>query len=181
VASDDFGALMRSADPALLVVTAADERERAGCLIGFHSQSSIAPARYCVWLSKANYTYRVALRGEHLGLHFLTAADRALAERFGTLTGDTADKFAGLVVSAGPGGVPLLGACPHWLVTRRTALLDEGGDHVCVVGEPVAGHTGPDFAPLRQSAVGHLHPGHGAAERPGPPSERAAPEDRGGR
>jgi hypothetical protein len=41
----------------------------------------------------------------------------------------------------------------------------------------VAGHTGPDFAPLRQSAVGHLHPGHGPAERPGPPSERAAPGD----
>jgi hypothetical protein len=45
--------------------------------------SSMGPERYCVWLSKANHTYRVALRSTHLAVHFLTAADRGLAERFG--------------------------------------------------------------------------------------------------
>ena len=70
------------------------------------SQSSIEPERYCVWLSKANHTYRVALRSTHLAIHFLTSADLPLAELFGTRSGDSIDKFAGLAVSPGPAGVP---------------------------------------------------------------------------
>jgi len=68
--------------------------------------------RYCVWLSKANFTYRVALRSTHLGIHFLTAADLPLAERFGTLTGDQVDKFAGVRTVPGPGGVSVLETAP---------------------------------------------------------------------
>jgi flavin reductase (DIM6/NTAB) family NADH-FMN oxidoreductase RutF len=171
---DGFGAIASSLDAPLIVVTAAEGREQAGCLVGFHSQSSIEPMRYCVWLSKANYTYRVALRSTHLAIHFLTAADLPLAERFGTLTGDSADKFAGLRAGPGPGGVPVLADCPHWLVGRRTTLVDEGGDHVCMMTAPVAVHTGGPFRPLRLSQAAHLQPGHGARERPGPPTERAA-------
>ena len=129
---DVFGTLMSALDNPLVVVTTAEAGERAGCLVGFHAQSSIEPQRYCVWLSKANHTYRVALRATHLAIHFLTADDLPLAELFGDQTGDTVDKFAGLRVSPGPGGVPVLADCPHWLVARRVALLDEGGDHVCV-------------------------------------------------
>jgi flavin reductase (DIM6/NTAB) family NADH-FMN oxidoreductase RutF len=88
--------------------------------------------------------------------------------------GERADKFAGLAVRPGPGGVPVLADCPSWLAVRRTALLDEGGDHVCVVTEPLTAHSGGPFRPLRLSDVGHLVPGHGAAERPDPPTERAA-------
>jgi len=61
MAEHDFNSLMAALDCPLIVVTTADERERAGCLVEFHAQSSIEPQRYCVWLSKANYTYRVAL------------------------------------------------------------------------------------------------------------------------
>jgi flavin reductase (DIM6/NTAB) family NADH-FMN oxidoreductase RutF len=171
---DGFGAVASSLDAPLLVVTAAEGQERAGCLVGFHTQSSIDPLRYCVWLSKANYTYRVALRSTHLAIHFLTSSDLPLAERFGTLTGDTVDKFAGLRAAPGPGGAPLLGDCPHWMVGRRTTLVDDGGDHVCMMAEPVAVHTGGPFRPLRLSAAAHLQPGHGSTERPGPPTERAA-------
>jgi hypothetical protein len=35
-------------------------------------------------LSKANYTYPVALRSSHLVIHFLTADDLPLAKLFGT-------------------------------------------------------------------------------------------------
>ncbi len=171
-----FATIMSSLDTPLIVVTTAEAQEQAGCLVGFHSQSSIEPARYCVWLSKANYTYRVALRSTHLAIHFLTSLDLSLAELFGTQTGDRTDKFAGLPVSPGPGGAPVLRQCPNWLAVRRTTLLDEGGDHVCVVTEPVAGHTGGPFEPLRLSHAGHLAPGHGSKERPNPPSERAAPQ-----
>ena len=172
---DAFDGIMSSLDAPLVVVTAATAQERAGCLVGFHSQSSIGPERYCVWLSKANHTYRVALHSSHLVIHFLTADDLPLAERFGTQTGDTVDKFAGLPVDSGPGGAPVLRQCPNWLAVRRIALLDEGGDHVCLTTEPVAAQAARPFRPLRVSQVSHLKAGHGAGERPEPPTERAAP------
>jgi flavin reductase (DIM6/NTAB) family NADH-FMN oxidoreductase RutF len=154
-------------DPPLTIVTAAADGQRAGCLVGFHSQSSIVPGRYSVWLSKANHTYQVAVLSSHLAIHFLTAADMELAERFGTLTGDRADKFAGLAVTAGPGGVPLLDQCASWLAVRRTAILDDGGDHACLAAEPVAASWAEDFRPLLTSDAAHLEPGHDSAERPG--------------
>lgn len=171
--ADAFEAIMRSLDSHLVVVTTAVADERAGCLVGFHTQSSIDPHRYAVWLSKANHTYRVGLRATHLAVHFLTDGDRDLAERFGTLTGDTTDKFEGLAVEIGAGRAPVLRGCPHWLVLRRTALLDEGGDHVCVALEPVDGRSDGPFVPLRLSQVADLVPGHDSEERHSPPTERA--------
>lgn len=159
-----FDALMESVDPAMIVVTTADGGERAGCLVGFHTQSSIDPQRYSVWLSKANHTYRVALRASHLGVHFLTKDDLALAERFGTRTGDTSDKFAGLAVAYGPNGVPLLPDCPNRFAARRMTLVDEGGDHVCVVAEPVETWTSRPFDPLTFGRVRHLEPGHSSED-----------------
>lgn len=169
-----LGAIPPSLDSPLIIVTAASAGERAGCLVGFHCQASIEPARYCVWLSKANHTYRVALHASHLGLHFLTAADLPLAQRFGTLTGDRTDKFAGLAAGTEAGGTPVLPQCPHRLTARRTTLIDDGGDHVCLVTEPVAVHGEGTFTPLRLSQAAHLEPGHGNEERHSPPTERAA-------
>jgi flavin reductase (DIM6/NTAB) family NADH-FMN oxidoreductase RutF len=169
-----FEGIAASLDSPLIVVTAAEGRQQAGCLVGFHSQSSMEPLRYCIWLSKANHTYRVALHSTHLAVHFLTSADMPLAEWFGTRTGDSIDKFAPFRTAPGPGGVPVLADCPHRLVARRTALLDDGGDHVCVTAEPVVMHTSGAFRPLRLSQAAHLQPGHGNEERPSPPTERAS-------
>jgi flavin reductase (DIM6/NTAB) family NADH-FMN oxidoreductase RutF len=162
---DALDAIVAAIDPAMVVVTTAVGNERAGCLVGFHCQSAIDPARYAIWLSKANHTYRVGLRATHFGVHFLGEADFALAEVFGTRSGDDGDKFAGLQVRSGPGGVPQLDACAHWLVVRRVALLDEGGDHVCVTTEVVEAGDSGSLRPLRLSAVAHLTPGHEAEER----------------
>lgn len=165
---DGFGTLMSALDPPLAVVTTAAAGERAGCLVSFHTQSSMAPERYCVFLSKANHTYGVALRASHLAIHFLAAGDLPLAELFGGQTGDTVDKFAGLPVTDGPGGVPLLTQCPRWLAARRIAVLDEGGDHVIVTTEPVAALASGPFTPLRVVQAGHIRPGHEARERHDP-------------
>ena len=169
-----FDEIMRSLDAPMAVVTTASGGERAGCLIGFHAQSSIDPRRYCVWLSKANHTYRVGLLATHFAVHLLTDADRPLAELFGTLSGDEIDKFAHAEVVEGPEGVPMLDACPHRLVVRRTVLVDEGGDHACVVTEPVRAESTGRFTPLRLSDVADLVPGHEVDERPHPATERAA-------
>ena len=170
VAEDAFDTLMSSLDPPMVVVTTAVAGERAGCLVGFHAQSAIDPQRYCVWLSKANHTYRVALRSTYLAVHFLTTDDLELAEQFGTLTGDTVDKFAGVATRPGPDGVPLIGQCPQRLTVRRVALLDEGGDHVCLSVECIQAETAGRFEPLRLSQVEHLTPGHESDERADPPA-----------
>ena len=160
-----FTALTSATDPAMVVVTTVAEGERAGCLVGFHSQSSISPAHYSVWLSKANHTYRVALRASHLAVHVLTVEDLPLAEHFGTLSGEKAEKFSGLETSAGEGGVPLLEGCPHRMLLERITMLDDGGDHVSVTGTVLSARSSGSLLPLRLSHVAHLRAGHDSEER----------------
>jgi flavin reductase (DIM6/NTAB) family NADH-FMN oxidoreductase RutF len=168
-----FGRLARALDPPMAVVTTVADGERAGCLVGFHAQCSISPGRYVVWLSKANHTHRVAMRSEVLAVHFLDRGQRDLAELFGGTSGDDHDKFEHCTWEPGPEGVPILSACPHRLVGRRVALLDEGSDHVCVVVDPVDASAPGGLRPLRLADVADIEPGHEAEERPAPPTERA--------
>jgi flavin reductase (DIM6/NTAB) family NADH-FMN oxidoreductase RutF len=168
-----FTRLVDSLDTPMVIVTAALAGERAGCLVGFHSQCSIDPERYSVWLSKANHTYRVAQLASELAVHFLTQDDHDLAELFGTKSGDDIDKFQFCATERGPHGVPLLARCPNRLIARRTSLLDDGGDHVSFVTEVVDAACPAPFVPLRLSDVQDLQPGHEARERPRPPTERA--------
>lgn len=162
---DAFTAVMASADPAMIVVTTVAESERAGCLVGFHAQSGITPERYCIWLSKANHTYRVGLRATDFAIHFLTPADLDLAERFGTLTGEDTDKFSGLDVQPDERGLPLLADCPQRLLVERIALLDDGADHVCLTTRVRSAQLPGPFEPLRLSAVAHLRAGRDSDDR----------------
>jgi flavin reductase (DIM6/NTAB) family NADH-FMN oxidoreductase RutF len=171
--SEAFDSLVASLDPAMAIVTTVSGDERAGCLIGFHAQCSIDPPRYVVWLSKANLTYRVALRAQHVAVHFLPEGAVDLARLFGTVSGDEVDKFARCAWEPGPGGVPLLGDCTNRFAAERLTLLDDGSDHVCLVLAPIEVEAGDGFRPLRLSEVEHLQPGHDAEERPEPPTERA--------
>jgi len=156
-------------DPALVVVTTTDGHERAGCVVGFHTQCSIAPDRYAVWISKANHTYRVAMFADHAAVHLLSSDDLDLAELFGGTTGDQDDAFASCAWTPGPNGVPLLDRLPNRLVGRRVSLVDDGdNDHVCLVLAPEVVETTAAFAPLRLSAAAHIVPGHAAEERPVP-------------
>jgi flavin reductase (DIM6/NTAB) family NADH-FMN oxidoreductase RutF len=170
---DDFAELIASLDPAMAVVTTVSDRERAGCLIGFHAQSSIDPARYVVWLSKANHTFRVGVHARYFGVHFLGEGDLELARLFGTESGDDVDKFGHRAWEPGPEGLPLLAECTHRFTATRVALLDEGGDHVCLVLQPVEVAPAAPFRPLRLSRTTHLNPGHESKERPEPVTERA--------
>ncbi len=56
------------------------------------------------------------------------------------------------------------------MLVRRVALLDEGGDHVCLAAECLEAVTAGGFTPLRLSQVDHLMPGHEADERADPPT-----------
>lgn len=170
---DVVGRLVAAMDTAMVVVTAQVDGERSGCLVGFHTPCGIDPPRYAVWISKANHTYGTVLRASHVAVHLLGTDDLALAERFGTTTGDDIDKFEGLEVTDGPGGVPLITTCPNRLVLERTALLDEGSDHLLVAGEVVEVRSDGSADPLRFTDVDHLEPGHEAEGRRAPETEPA--------
>lgn len=160
-----FGRSLASLDAALIVVTTVAEGERAGCVVGFHTRSSIVPQHFSLWLSKANHTYRTALRATHFAAHFLTADDLTMAEAFGTRTGDDTDKFADVDVDIDDHGLPLLRACPNRAVLERITMLDDGGDHVCLTTRVLAAQADGPFVPLRMSDALHLDPGHGSEER----------------
>ncbi len=104
----------------------------------------------------------------------MTEDQRSLVERFGTMTGDDGDKFECLTTEVGMRQVPLLVVAPNRLVVRRVALVDEGGDHVCVTTELVAAESSGPFRPLRLSAVADLVPGHDNEEPNHPPADPAS-------
>ncbi len=170
--NDDFDRIMAGLDAPMTIVTTTDGRERAGCLVGFHSQAGIDPRGLAVWLSKANHTYRVAVLADVFAVHFLTADHLELARLFGTRSGDDIDKFEHCAWHHGPGDVPVLADCDTVVVGRKLALIETSVDHVCVVLDPVESRCGETGPPLRLSDVSHLDPGHEADERPRPRSTR---------
>jgi flavin reductase (DIM6/NTAB) family NADH-FMN oxidoreductase RutF len=159
---DAFEQLVDDLDYPMFVVTAASGDDRDGCLVGFASQCSIHPARYTVFLSEKNRTYRIALRATTLAVHVLAEGQRALAEHFGTLTGDEVDKLASVPWRPGPGGAPLLADCPSYFVGT---ILDRRptGDHTAFLLDPVDAVAVQDPGRgLSFQAVRGLHAGHDA-------------------
>ena len=164
---EDFDRFATQLDSSLVVVTTSADDQLAGCVVGFHTQCSIAPPRYAVWISKANLTYRVSLFATHLGVHLLAEGDRSLLQLFGATSGDRTDKFARCDWSPGPGGVPLLNSCPTRVVLEITSRWDDGSDHACFVGTPILAQRAAE-TPMRLSQSGQIDAGHEATERSTP-------------
>ncbi|MGH9276595.1 MAG: flavin reductase family protein [Acidimicrobiales bacterium] len=157
-----FATLTAAIDYPMVIVTVAALGQRSGCLVGFHTQCSIRPRRYAVFLSRQNHTYAVAQGADVMAVHFPTTGQRALAELFGAETGDRVDKFSGCRWEPGPGGTPLLSDCPSRLIGRVADRIDVG-DHVAYVLDvfeaTVAGPS-PTFLTFQQ--IRDLEPGHPA-------------------
>jgi flavin reductase (DIM6/NTAB) family NADH-FMN oxidoreductase RutF len=127
--------LVAELDYPMVIVTTVADGERSGCLVGFHTQCSIHPPRWAVWISKENHTYRVATNATTLAVHFPSADDLDLAQLFGEETGDEIDKFAQCDWTAGPDGVPLLDRIANRIVGRVLDAVDDGCDHQLFVIE----------------------------------------------
>jgi flavin reductase (DIM6/NTAB) family NADH-FMN oxidoreductase RutF len=153
--------LFAALDYPMFIVTARDGEERAGCLVGFATQSSIHPPRFLACLSDKNRTYRVARHADVLIVH-LVPADRAdLAELFGAETGDDTDKFARVDWHDGPGGAPVLEACGNWFAGR---ILDRfpAGDHVAYLLAPTEAHVDRSEGQFDFHRAKGIAPGHDA-------------------
>jgi flavin reductase (DIM6/NTAB) family NADH-FMN oxidoreductase RutF len=153
-----FEGLVGDLEYPMFIVTARADEERLGCLVGFATQASIDPPRFTVCLSHKNRTFRRGREAQLLGVHCVPAEAEALAELFGGSTGDEVDKFSRCAWRDGPGGVPILDACPNWFVGRVLARLD-AGDHDAFLLEPIAAHSAPEqeftFHRARRIDPGH--------------------------
>jgi flavin reductase (DIM6/NTAB) family NADH-FMN oxidoreductase RutF len=152
--------LSASLDYPMLVVTAASRREVTGCLVGFFSQCSIHPLRYCVFLSKANHTFPIARRSSHLMVHLLDRKQHDLASHFGELTGDEVDKFDGVKWKPGPDGrTPRLTDVDAWIFGKVVDRHDTG-DHVAHMLQPVTAKSPRRLRQLGFQDVRDLKAGH---------------------
>jgi len=158
-----FAKLVAQLDYPMYVVTAAAGGERAGCLVGFGTQTSIHPPRFLACISRKNRTLRVASEATLLAVHFLSdePRERELAELFGGETGDETDKFELCAWHEGPQGVPLLDEVPNRFVGRALERLDLG-DHVGFLLEPVEAERGDGFDELGFQEAKAIDPGHPA-------------------
>lgn len=160
-ADEVFESLVGELEHPMLIVTAAAGARRAGCLVGFATQTSIDPGRFLVCLSKRNRTERVAREADVLGVHLLPAGRDDLAELFGGETGDELDKFERCEWRSGPGGTPILADCPNWFAAEVLERLDLG-DHAGYALRPIAGEHGAPAETMPFERARRVEPGHEA-------------------
>ena len=156
---DLFDSLVGELEYPMLIVTAAASGERAGCLVGFATQTSIDPGRYLVCISRANQTHRVASEADALAVHFLPADREDLAELFGGETGDEVDKFERCEWRPGPGGTPVLDRCENWFAGEVLERLDLG-DHTGYLLRPLEGARGDPVSQFSFRRARRIDPGH---------------------
>jgi flavin reductase (DIM6/NTAB) family NADH-FMN oxidoreductase RutF len=158
-----FAKLMVALDYPMYVVTASARGERAGCLVGFGTQTSIHPERFLACISRENHTLRVAAEAPVLAVHLVSddPRGRELAELFGHETSDRTDKFEHCEWTEGPSGVPLLTGLGNRFVGRVLDQLDLG-DHVGFLVDPVEAETSEDFHELGFQKAKDIEPGHPA-------------------
>jgi 3-hydroxy-9,10-secoandrosta-1,3,5(10)-triene-9,17-dione monooxygenase reductase component len=135
-------ALGRFATGVTVVTTAVDGR-RLGFTANSFASVSIAPP--LVSWNHRRAAYRVAdfLAAEHFAIHVLSIDQQEISRQFAAPLGE---RFAGLPVDEGIGGVPLIGDCSATFECRKWATL-EAGDHIIFVGE-VLRYRHDDLPPL---------------------------------
>jgi flavin reductase (DIM6/NTAB) family NADH-FMN oxidoreductase RutF len=145
--------------PIFVVTTAVGER-RAGCVVGFATQTSVDPGRFLACLSRENRTCRLAREADALAVHVVAPEHERLVELFGGETGDEIDKFERCAWQEGPRGIPILADCPSWFVGAILSRHDLG-DHVGHLLDPIAAHHAPAELVYFQD-VKDVEPGHPA-------------------
>lgn len=138
------------------VVTSRDARGDAGLTVNGLISVSLTPMRLLISLTEAADTTAVIRRSGVFAANFLSAAQRAVSERFAqTMT--PAEKFAGLAVRRGLTGAPLIDGSVAQVECR---VRDEtrAGDHVLFQGDVVGLYDGPDDTPLVFYHSGYAEP-----------------------
>lgn len=153
-----FERLVARLDTPMYVVTTG-RPERAGCLIGFATQTSVKPPRFLACVSEKNRTFDAVRSADVVVVHFLGRDHRGVAELFGGETGDEVDKFELCSWKEGPDGAPVLDDCTGWFagnVLERHPL----GDHLGLLLEPFEGEDRGGDPGLGFQEARDIDPGH---------------------
>ena len=128
----EFRAALAMFATGVTIVTARDaDGRRIGLTANSFNSVSLDPPLVLWSLARRAGSLDAFARGSHYAVHILAADQRALAERFAR---SGADRFDGLAVDEGAGGVPLLpGVAAVFECFNRSRY--EEGDHVIFVGE----------------------------------------------
>jgi flavin reductase (DIM6/NTAB) family NADH-FMN oxidoreductase RutF len=156
--ASEFAKLLVSLDYPLYVVTTTVATESTGCLIGFATQCSIHPPRFLACISKKNHTVRLAARATVLAVHVVDKSSKALAEHFGSETGDEIDKFRSIGWRS-VDGAPVLDDCDRWFIGSIIDWIDLG-DHVGHLLAPIRVQNGAAAAQLTFQRARDITPGH---------------------
>jgi flavin reductase (DIM6/NTAB) family NADH-FMN oxidoreductase RutF len=160
--TDAFETIVGRLDyPMFVATTVGADGERAGCLVGFATQTSIDPPRFLICISDKNRTYRVLQGADAMALHVVPEDAHDVVELFGGETADDIDKFERCEWRPGPAELPILARCPSWFAGR---ILERRqiGDHVGHLIEPFAGDAGYEGRAFPFSRAKHVDPGHEA-------------------
>ncbi|GAC1626164.1 MAG: hypothetical protein NVS9B10_13830 [Nevskia sp.] len=116
------------------IVTTCDAQGRdVGLTANSFNSVSLTPPMVLWSLSKNSASLGAFVDAPHFAVHILAADQEPLSTRFARRG---ADKFAGLELERGHGGIPLLAGCAARFECR-TAFRYEGGDHEIFVGEVI--------------------------------------------
>jgi flavin reductase (DIM6/NTAB) family NADH-FMN oxidoreductase RutF len=130
----------RRVDRELWLVSAAAGGRRGGLIASFVMQAALTPElpRVLIGLAVQHQTRTLIEESRAFALHLLAQEQVEWVWRFGLQSGRDVDKFAGLTVTEGVIGVPLLVEAPAWLECRVEARWDYGG-RILYVSEIVDG------------------------------------------
>ncbi|MEQ1439061.1 flavin reductase [Fontimonas sp. SYSU GA230001] len=105
-----------------------------GMTVNSFNSVSLNPPLVLWSLANSSLSFDAFCKAEYWAVHVLSAEQQELSARFAR-RGE--DKFSGLELDAGIGGIPLLRGCAARFQCR-TASQYQGGDHVIFIGEVLA-------------------------------------------
>lgn len=126
-----------------IITTQTEDGEPMGLTVSSFNSVSLNPPMVLWSLAETYKGYEQFRKARHWAVHVLASDQEDLSNRF---AGKVEDKFAGLDLEEGIGGIPLLKGCAARFQCR-TAFQYEGGDHLIFVGE-VEAFEKTDSAPL---------------------------------
>ena len=108
---------------------------------------SLEPLQLLVCVDRESNCYQQMLRGEVFGLSILAADQEEISNLFARTTEPAADSLLGVEYRLGSLGEPLIENAIAHIECRIAERLD-GGDHIIVIGDVVAGELVRDAPPL---------------------------------
>ena len=124
-------ALGQFATGVTVVTTQTKDGQPKGLTVNSYNSLSLDPPMILWSLWKDTPAATAFLECEHFAVNILSAEQKHFSDLFSSSIGD---RFAGIELSEGASGVPLLPSCIAYFECHRAACHD-GGDHHIVVGK----------------------------------------------